>query len=384
MKAEVKAVEERITRNLNGRGLIAGEMPEEALRSVMLHAGMGEKEWADYVLDKQQIAELEPKAKVELRTKAEPPEERNVTEDMAALIARQQAEQAAREALPGRYDGATVADIAHRVEMEHMAIAALKANSAAVDGDAEARLRAVAAQSPQAAAAFGLLNAGAPVVVVIDESGTPIAEPTRDVDVIASWFEPDSPYSTRWPATPCGEQGGLFGLVVTGDGVDWLKKVATVHRPTRVERLMAAVVDPVTAMGVPRPRFDWDDDDPQPKPDELRATAHSRLWMVEDVPAQRAVVRSWNGSIRSPAGQAAMAAGRPPEARQLSGMVWSWPQGQTLPVGRPLRNGVESLAAIPAHGAVLKVGGAMLVVRSILGLVSPPPDWLIAAVQELA
>jgi hypothetical protein len=309
-----------------------------------------------------------------------------MSENMGALIARQQAEQAAREAQTGRYDGVAIKDLAHRVEMEHVAIHAYRAqNDLEPAVDPEARLRAVAAWSPPAAAAFGLVNQGVPAIVAIDESGAPLTQPTRDPDVLAGWWEPGGPYSTRWPAIPCGPQGGLFGLLVhPGEGRDWFKKVATIHHPSRVERLMATRADRADALGVPGVTDSWDENEPQPRPDELRATKAARLWLCEDPPAHQPVVRSWTGSLRGRAGQDAMAAGRPPQARQLSAMVWSWPPGQSLPVGRPLRNGVESLTAIPAQGAVVTVGGVQLVVRQVPVLLSPPPDWLISALRELA
>ncbi|HTE84251.1 MAG TPA: hypothetical protein VK821_05935 [Dehalococcoidia bacterium] len=304
--------------------------------------------------------------------------------DREAIIAQQKAEHAAREALPGRYDGVAIADLARRVEMEAMAIQTLRtATDVATAVDTEARLRAVAAISPQAAAAFGLLNAGATVIAPIAESGVLLTQPTRDPDEIASWWEPGSPYATCWPAIPCGDQGDRFGLLCyPGEGADWFKKIATVHQPSRIERLMAAL-DPITEMGVPPGGRggDWDDE-PQPKPDEPRATVHAKLWMVEDLPPHRPIVQSWTGSLRGQAGQAAMAAGRPPQPRQLSAMVWSWPAGQALPVGRELRKGVESLAAVPAWGAVLVLGGVRLVVRQVPVLLSPPPDWLIAELQK--
>jgi hypothetical protein len=327
---------------------------------------------------KRALAALEAQTKVEQRSDP-------MSEDVAGLIARQKAEQAAREAQAGRFDGVLLKDLGPRVEMEHMAIAAWKADNAVETiAEPDARLRVLAARSPQASAAFGLCNAGARAIVAIDEAGVPLAQPARDPDVLASWWEPGGLYVDKWPAIPCGPEGGYFGLLVTGEGVDWFRKVATIHRPTRVERLLAAF-DPVTEMGVPpSSNGGWDDDEPQPKPDELRATMHAKLWMCEDVPAHQPVVRGWIGSIRGREGQAAMAAGHPPQPRQLSAMVWSWPPGQTLPVGRPLRSGVESLAAIPAQGAVLTLGGVQLVVRQVPVLLSPPPAWVISAVGELA
>lgn len=307
-----------------------------------------------------------------------------MTEDMAGLIARQQAEQAAREALPGRYDNVAIEDIAHRIELEAMGIAAWQAqNDVGPAVDTEARLRGLAATNPRAAAAFGLLNQGFPVIGPLDESGAPLTQPTRDVDVIAGWFEPGSQYATCWPGVPCGDPGGLFGLLCyPGEGADWFKKVATVHHPSRVERLMASISDRVEALGVPGVTDSWDDE-PQPKPDELRATVHARLWMEEAVPTHRAVLQSWTGSLRGRSAQAAMAAGRPQQPRQLEAMVWAWPQGETLPVGRELRKGVVSLAAIPAWGSELTLGGVRLTVRQAPVLLSPPPDWLVSALQEL-
>jgi hypothetical protein len=54
-----------------------------------------------------------------------------------------------------------------------------------------------------------------------------------------------------------------------------------------------------------------------------------------------------------------------------------------LPVGRKLRKGVESLAAIPALGAVLNMDGVRFVVRQSPSLISPPPDWLVSELQRL-
>jgi hypothetical protein len=307
-----------------------------------------------------------------------------MSEDLAAIIARQQAEHAAREALPGRYDGVAITSLADKVEMEHMGIRAWRAaNDVETTVDPEARLRAGAARSPQAAAGFGLLNAGAAVITVIDEGGIPLTQPTRDQDVIASWWEPGAEFANNWPAIPCGEQGGLFGLLASpGQGADWFKKIATVHHPSRVERLMAAL-DRVTEMGVPA--SDGDDDDESPaKPDEVRATMHAKLWLHEDLPTHQPVVRIWTGSIRGSQGQAAMMGARPQQPRQLSAMVWSWPSGPTLPVGRQLREGVWSLAAVPALGTELTWGGVKFVVRQTPVLLSPPPDWVIAAIQRLA
>ncbi len=306
--------------------------------------------------------------------------------DLDAIIAQQKAAHAANEALPGRYDNVEVKDLARQVEMEAMGIAAWRANTAVeTTPDPEARLRGVAAGNPRASAAFGLLNAGAPVIVALDEGGSPLTQPARDPDVLASWWEPGGPYADRWPAVPCGPQGGLFGLLCfPGEGADWFRKIATIHHPSRAERLMA-LADRVTEMGVPPSGGDDWDDEPPLQPDELRATVGARLWLVEDLPTHRAVNRAWSGSLRSAAGQAVMRSARQSPPRQLTGMVWSWPTGQTLPVGRELRKGVESLPAIPALGAELVVGGVRFVVRqTIPGLISPPPDWLIAALKELA
>jgi hypothetical protein len=305
-------------------------------------------------------------------------------EDLGALIERQKAEQATREAQPGRYDGVTLEGLAHRIEMEAMGLAALRGeNDAAPAVDSEARLRAVAATNPRAAAAFGLLNQGVPVIVPLDPTGAPLAPPTRDPDMIASWYE-SPPYEGCWPGVPCGEQGRLFGLLISSaEGADWFKQVATVHRPTRVERLLSAFSDRVDELGVPGRGNAWDDEE-QSSPDEVRASVHARLWLCEDLPAHRAVLQAWTGSLRGAAGQAALAAARPAAPRQLSAMVWSWPAGRELPVGRELREGVLSLTAIPAQGAELVLGGIHFVVRQVPVLLSPPPDWLIDALQELA
>ena len=305
-----------------------------------------------------------------------------MNDDLNAFIARQTAEQQAREAQPGRYDNTLIRDIAHKIETEAMGLAAWRANDVAPVAEFDQRLRDLAATNPRAAAALGLLNQGVPVIALLDESGTPLAKPTRDPDVIASWFEPGSDLAGCWPGVPCGPEGDRFGLLVTGEGLEWFKKIATVHYPSRVERLTGSLTDRVHEMGVPGRGDDWDDED-QPKPDELRATVHARLWLCEDVPVHRAVLQSWTGSLRGPAGQAAMAAARPQEPRQASAMAWSWPTGQRLPVGRELRKGVLSLAAIPCEQATIVMGGVSLVVRQVPVLLSPPPDWVVGAIQKL-
>jgi alkylated DNA nucleotide flippase Atl1 len=305
-------------------------------------------------------------------------------EDLTALIESQQAAEAARLSQPGRYDGVTLENLAHKIETEAMGLAAFRTqNDVAPAAEADARLRVLSATNPRAAAALGLLNQGVPVIVPLDETGAPLAPPTRDFDQIASWFEPGSDLAGCWAGVPCGEQGDRFGLLVTGEGLEWFKKIATIHRPTRTERLMTALADRVDEMGVPGPGDDWDDED-QPKPPELRATVHARLWLCENPPVHRAVTRVWTGSLRGSAGQAAMAAGRPQEARQLSAMIWSWPKGQRLPVGRELRKGVLSLAAVPSEQAVIVMGGVSFVVRQVPGLLSPPPDWLLDELGKFA
>jgi hypothetical protein len=283
------------------------------------------------------------------------------------------------------YEGVPFKDLGRTIEMEYMGIAAWRsANDVEHGADPEARLRIVAAQNPHAAAAFGLLNAGAAWIVAIDESGAPLTAPTRDPDTLASWWEPGGTFVNKWPGVPCGPAGGYVGLLLfPGEGMDWLRKIATVHTPSRAERLISRSADPVDELGVPRPGGDdWDDDEPR-KPDEVRAPMAARLWLVEDVPAHRSTMQTWFGSLRGRMGQAAMAAAKPSQPRQVTGMVWSWPPGQMLPVGRKLRKGVESLAAIPALGAVLNMDGVRFVVRQSPSLISPPPDWLVSELQRL-
>jgi hypothetical protein len=308
--------------------------------------------------------------------------------DREAIIAQQLADQKLREAIPGRYDGATIADLPARVRDVHADIASWRQAHEQPEPPADQwdlALRELGIHNVRANAAYGLRATMAHPVVAVSDDGRPLTEPTMDLEQIVGMWSPGGLYADRWPGVACVE-GGLYALAVWGRGVEWLRdlrKVAVLSRRERIEAwAKAQPLDPVDELGVPGPISDWDMPDETPRAPEIKPTFSYPLRLVEQMPAHVPVTRAWLGGLQSREGQAAMAAAKGRQPRLMEWMCWTWPKGLALPTGA-LREGVASQPVLPAEGAVLNFGGSVWRVNQwpLEAFLNPPPEWLVEALS---
>jgi hypothetical protein len=252
----------------------------------------------------------------------------------------------------------------------------------------ENRIANLSADNAGFAVAVNLaLTMGMPVCV-IDRRGEALTEPTRDPEQLMSWWSDGSEHALRWPGVPCGRDSGLFGLeLAAGDGVAWLKRVATERRLGRVDRLLARLNKPsATQLGVPGTGGDWWNQEPEQTTEYVREPLALQLVMreVRDLGSEMATSFRGEQQYRQAVLQHWALAHRP--LRSHTWLVWHWVDG--LPSGgRTIATGVRAVGVLPARDSLLDFDeGCVFRTLNWPGAdpwLQPPPGWLTDVLKDM-